>query len=110
MSQLLAVYIMLAHFVGDFVFQNSWMALGKSKSLKPLAVHILVYSATIGLMLLDWKWALVNGAMHFVTDYFTSKVNARNWAKQNYRWFWIGIGFDQFVHAACLFLTWGLLA
>lgn len=118
MNSFTATWILLAHFVGDFVCQNSWMAMGKSKSWKPLAVHIAVYTVVL-LAMVGFPyhafgrrailWCLVNGGLHCITDFFTARINARNWAKQKYRAFWIGIGADQFIHGACMMLTWGLL-
>jgi hypothetical protein len=107
-STYMAILLLVAHFVGDFVLQNSWMALGKSKFWTPLLVHIAVYTAV--LLPFGIVYALVNGAAHLMTDYFSSRINAKNWAKQNYRAFWIGIGADQLIHTACLLGTYSWLA
>ncbi|MEQ8175561.1 MAG: DUF3307 domain-containing protein [Syntrophomonadaceae bacterium] len=39
--------LLVGHLVGDFLFQNRWMADNKSKKVIPLVVHSLVYSLSI---------------------------------------------------------------
>jgi hypothetical protein len=107
MFEYIAVLLMLSHFIGDFVLQTTWMAMGKSKSWKPLAAHIGVY--TLCLLPFGIVFALVNGLAHMGVDYVTSRINAKNWGQQKYRQFWIGIGADQFLHAACLLGSYGVL-
>lgn len=97
------------HFFADFVCQNSYMALGKSRSNKPLFLHIAVYTSTF----FFWgvKFALINGLTHLVVDYFTSRFTSKIWALGTYgnpngfRLFWIGIGFDQALHITILLWT-----
>lgn len=36
-------YILFIHYLGDFVFQNTWMATNKSKNLLALSTHVLIY-------------------------------------------------------------------
>lgn len=107
---LIPIWVVLAilgtHFVADFVLQNDWMALNKSKRLLPLAAHVAVYSA--GLIWLGWKFAALNGVLHFVVDYVTSRVTARLWEKGQRHLFFVVIGLDQYTHQVCLFLSAGL--
>ena len=108
------VLLLLAHWVGDFAFQTSPMALNKSHSLKWLTIHTVVYSASIlafciFLMPLDqvWIYVGVNFTLHFVTDFFTSK-----WAymhRKTPRKFYPIIGLDQLLHTSALYLTLDLL-
>jgi len=108
----LLVIVFFFHFVGDFVFQTNKMARHKRHSLKWLSIHVGVYSViliTISLFIFEWQEALlfglINGALHWVTDFFTSKLNHKLNQFPNKHYFFIGIGFDQFIHAACLLLT-----
>lgn len=39
--------LFLAHLVGDFLFQTSWMAMNKATKWIPLLAHVVVYTATI---------------------------------------------------------------
>lgn len=102
-----AIAILFAHWVGDFLFQTNNMALNKHKSLKWLSIHAVAYSVPIvlcGLVFFSWQfalhYALINGVLHWVTDFFTSRLSSRY--KENRRIFFAVIGFDQFIHAACL--------
>ena len=99
-----ALFILVwQHFFADFVCQTSWMALGKSKSNKPLFIHIAVYTSTF----FFWgaQFAIINGFTHLVIDYFTSRFTSKMWATGNHRMFWIGIGFDQALHVTILLWT-----
>ncbi len=42
---------LLAHFIGDYLLQSTWMAVGKVKSFVPATVHALVYSLPFVLIL-----------------------------------------------------------
>ena len=108
-----AVLLLLIHFVGDFIFQSTNMAINKAKSIKWLVIHIGVYTIilTAGSIILFGIetaiiYALINGGLHFVTDFFTSKLNASLFEKEDKRWYYSGIGFDQFIHGASLLLTY----
>ncbi|SHG85020.1 DUF3307 domain-containing protein [Flagellimonas flava] len=103
--------LLVAHWVGDFLLQSSKMATEKSFSLKWLSIHVLVYSLTIGAfslfvfpLMLVTQYILINGALHWVTDFFTSKMAARH--QGNPRIFYPVLGFDQMVHALCLYVTY----
>lgn len=116
MFSLSTVLILLfVHFVADFIFQNDYMALGKSESLTPLFYHACVYQAVMSLgfgLVLGWDLpshiALVlctfSFAAHFVTDYWTSRLNKKLWKLPSKHWFFVSVGFDQFIHFATLFL------
>lgn len=102
-------YILFLHFLGDFVFQTDKMAKGKSTNLKWLSLHILEYMAVlfVGLFLLGnfayaWKFALLNGGLHLMTDYFTSKLTSHFHKQNKIHDFFIVIGADQLIHACCL--------
>lgn len=116
---LLAIFIV--HFLADFVFQTSQMATGKSKSLKWLGIHVGVYGlvSMISLVLvaqsvdsyyLGFSWWLGNVALHFITDFITSKITSRFWESKNYRLFFVMIGADQLIHNLCLVGTYYAIA
>lgn len=110
------------HFIGDFLLQNNWMALNKSKKIEALTIHCLIYSACF--LFLGWKFALVTFWLHFLTDFFTSRTSAKFWfiqfgneyAPYHYdsvvvdmskrHWFFVMLGADQLIHLACLNYTW----
>ncbi|MEM9326987.1 MAG: DUF3307 domain-containing protein [Bacteroidota bacterium] len=105
--------IFVAHWVGDFLLQTTPMAVYKSWSLKWLTIHVIVYTAVVtvfGLFVFDlallWKYALLNGGIHWVVDFFTSKVVSRY--KEKPRLFFVFIGFDQLLHILSLLWTYYL--
>ena len=98
------ILILFLHWVGDFVFQSDWMAKNKSKSNRALLIHVAVYC--IPLMFFGWKFALINCALHFCVDFLTSRVTSKLWEAKQVHWFFVVIGLDQFIHTACLLLTW----
>jgi hypothetical protein len=97
-------WIMLAHFIGDFVAQTDWQAKNKSKSNKALLSHTSIY--TLFLMPFGFKYALVNGLAHTVIDFFTSRESSKRWANGEVHNFFVVIGFDQYLHFLTLYLTW----
>ncbi len=105
------VIILFAHWVGDFLLQTSSMALNKSKTLKWLGLHVLTYTAVLlvlSSLIFSWQvalgFAVINGLLHLVTDFFTSKLSARHIDKP--RIYFPIIGFDQFIHLSCLYWTY----
>lgn len=49
----LFTWLLLGHLIGDWMFQNDWMARGKQRRLftKEILVHCLVYTAVLGFTL-----------------------------------------------------------
>ena len=88
--------LLVAHFVADFLLQDDWMALNKSKDNLALTVHVAVYTAVITLWAM---WALyvnplstfdyiMHGAglmglltlaSHWATDWVTSRITSKLW-------------------------------
>jgi hypothetical protein len=111
------VALLAAHFIGDFVLQTHWQASNKSKRMDALAKHVGVY--TLALMVGSaiifgqspgWVYFfIVNGVLHFVTDYFTSRWSSKLYAKQDWHNFFVVIGFDQLIHQTTLAATMWLL-
>jgi len=57
-----------AHFIGDYVIQNGWMARGKKKSSFVCAVHVGTYMIPyLFCGLLWWQLALI-AVQHFIQD------------------------------------------
>ena len=92
------------HFIADFVLQTDRMAINKSSSNRWLAVHVLVYS--VCLLPFGWRFALVNGLLHFATDWVSSRWSRRFWEAGQRHWFFVVIGADQALHTSALFLIW----
>lgn len=99
----LLLAIVWLHFVADFILQSDQMAQNKSKSNYWLSVHIAAY--TLPFLLLGLKFALVNGAIHWLVDWCTSRINSRLWAEKKVHAFFVGVGCDQAIHMTTLMLT-----
>jgi hypothetical protein len=102
-------YVLLGHFIADFVFQSDWMAINKSTRWDALSAHVAVYG--IVLLGLSWSadippyWVGVNCLGHFVQDAITSRITSRLWVSQQRHWFFVMIGFDQLLHYMLLLGT-----
>jgi hypothetical protein len=114
---LVILAILTVHFVADFVFQSSQMAINKSKSIKWLSIHVGVYglvsllsTVAVSRLILSWgdvlAWWALNVLLHFIVDFFTSKVTSKLWEQKNMRLFFTMIGFDQLLHNICLIGTY----
>lgn len=117
------IYILLVHWFADFILQTRHMATRKSSSNYYLTLHVAVYS--IATVLLWVLLTLVNGdtltmfafftilfvtfVTHWITDYITSRYTTKFYlAKKNKEFFGV-IGFDQWIHAATLLLTYNYI-
>jgi hypothetical protein len=103
--------LLAVHWVADFVLQTHWQASNKSRRIDALLRHVGVY--TVCLMVVVpfvfpeqyQGWVLFigsNGVMHFATDYCTSRVSSKLYAKQDWHNFFVIIGLDQLVHQVTL--------
>lgn len=111
--------ILFVHWFADFVLQTDSQAKGKSKEWGPLLAHTLNYSVVW--LLLSMGYAGITGCKeilffapitffcHTITDYITSRENAKLWEKNKVHDFFVCIGFDQWLHYVQLFLTYWYL-
>lgn len=116
MIAIIFIFIAFIHWLADFVLQAPSWKVGKSTSIADLTAHVACYSVIwlvlpvlTGNMNLLW-FPFITFVCHWITDYFTSKFNKRSWDTGKTNLFFNGIGFDQFLHYAQLFLTYALLA
>lgn len=115
--------IIWAHFVADFMLQNDKMAQNKSTSNIWLSNHVMVYSAAmLGIMApfvyfmdsatshiqLLWLlvWVAINGALHWITDWCSSRATSYLWQKGDRHNFFVVIGADQAIHLSTMVVTW----
>ena len=67
-------WLLLAHLVGDYLFQTSWMAMNKAHKWDALIVHSLVYTGAIALVsyatfgLFSWPAYVVIFVSHLILD------------------------------------------
>lgn len=112
------ILILTAHWLADFVSQNSWMAENKHSDLRALHSHVSFYTFVLFLVLVNplsnfdiknlINFVLLNAVLHAFVDFFTSKISHRFWIDKDYRMFFIAIGFDQLLHQICLINTAGI--
>lgn len=103
----LILAVIIAHWVGDYVLQSESMAVGKATSLRWLTIHVLVWTASIGIITLyfgtTWDWILAMGVAHWLQDFVTSKINSYYQRTKQLKLFWLSIGTDQMLHYCVLF-------
>ena len=115
----IVISIFVIHFFADFVCQPHWQAVFKSKKWSALLGHTMTYSLIFSAASIGWGFGMDQHALfwfgpitfvaHTVTDYVTSRVNARLWKQERTHDFFVSVGFDQLLHAAQLLLTYYLL-
>ena len=112
--------IIVIHWFADFVLQTHWQATNESKDNGALTMHVLSYSivwlltANIYSILTGHYYVLalfpiITFICHWVTDYFTSRLNSKLWVKGDIHNFFVSVGFDQVLHYVQLFLTFYIL-
>jgi len=104
--------LLAVHWFGDFVLQTHWQATNKSKRNDALAAHVTVYTLVLSLGVdilfpgVSWStwggFVIANGALHFVTDWLTSRATSRLWEKGDIHNFFAMVGLDQLIHQATL--------
>ena len=113
----LFVYILLIHYLGDFVLQTDWQAKNKSSSNFALNRHVLTYSLTwfaasyiyfgnIGIAGMFW---LITYICHFATDYITSRAVKKQFEKEDHHTGFMIIGFNQVLHLLQLWFTFKIM-
>lgn len=112
--------ILFVHWFADFVLQTDSQAKEKSSSNMALTGHVLMYTVvwmlfiTISVMItenVNLLWFIpITFVSHWITDYFTSRLNKKLWNKGNTHTFFVSVGFDQFLHYIQLFLTYYFLS
>lgn len=122
MSVYIVIWILFAHWIGDYVLQSHNMAINKSSSWYYLFAHTATYSACIFVFMLgivyampDFTWInntellLVTFLFHSLQDYITSRINKRLAEAKRDHDFYLCIGFDQLLHITQLIITFKLL-
>lgn len=85
----IAIYLLVVHFIADFVLQTNEQANNKSISIWYLLEHTISYSIVFWLALVIIEGFTIKSFMfynitlvsHTITDYFTSKGTRHLWMK-----------------------------
>lgn len=64
----MALHWILAHFIGDFLLQNDWMAVGKKRSSWICTIHVLLYMLPFLLTDLRWGALVLIAVQHWLQD------------------------------------------
>jgi hypothetical protein len=108
------LFLLAVHWFADFVLQTDWQAANKGKNLSALSQHVGVYTSALGISSIllfpfsPMRWAtftILNGSLHFITDFATSRVLAKRAKSDNPHGFFIIIGLDQLIHQITLVTT-----
>lgn len=120
-SYTILCFILISHWVSDFVCQTDYMARNKSKSNKALFIHCFVY--TLGFIPFAFIYLpsitnvflflIINLFLHMSIDYITSRITSKLSSQgkygsdtiPNFGMFSI-IGLDQMLHYISLFGTY----
>ncbi len=106
MTVVLFLGLLTVHWLADFALQTDKMAINKSTSNWWLTIHVSTYTGVLfTVTVFHPLYAVVNGILHWVTDYFTSRWTSRLFKAGRRHDFFVVVGFDQLVHAWCLGLT-----
>ncbi len=120
----IVIWLLFAHWVADFLMQTDEMAQNKSKNNMWLLKHCLAYGCGITLVSIIgiaiiclvkvtpmqmFVYGLLVTAIHFPVDYVTSRINSKLWADKKVHWFFVSVGFDQWIHFVTLLLLWPLI-
>lgn len=99
-------WLLVAHFIGDWAFQNRWMAENKNKWNEIMFAHCMIYTGCISIALQYfnafewWKIAFIM-VSHFITDEVSSHWHnraAKDHIKQKILWL------DHLSHFICLYI------
>jgi hypothetical protein len=101
--------LLIAHLIGDFLLQTSWMAVNKATQWVPLFVHVTVYTTVIGIFAfisgeISWAGMVVIFIGHVILD---RRTFVAWWVRQVQRATgkeagWLGIVADQIFHIILL--------
>jgi hypothetical protein len=101
---------LILHLVGDYIIQNDWMALNKSKRWWPAIAHVITYTIPFLLITQSWKALAVIGLTHLLIDRF-SLAKYMIWAKnqvmaaKEFRYPWKDANFTGYQDTRPLWLT-----
>jgi hypothetical protein len=106
--------LVFLHLVADFLLQGSYFSKLKATKITYLLLHVLIYTLLFVilsplLLSLTFTQGLlfsgINGGIHLVVDFLTSKLKQKFWQKNESIYVAI-ITFDALIHIAVLIATY----
>lgn len=125
-TYLILSYLMLLHFIGDFLLQSREMGTKKSEELRWLIAHVGTYGSVLFIgavpiishvVFLPVTFFLIVIGVHAVQDWFIWRVYKLSVVKRGFgssfeywkdKWFYTTIGFDQLLHVITIILAYGV--
>lgn len=114
----LLIWILIGHYIADFLLQSRNVANNKSKDTLVLAKHVLIYTGFFFVWLYNpliifhktsvvsyLFYVIINGILHFITDFVTSRISSVFFKREDYYKGFAIIGLDQLLHTITLILT-----
>ena len=115
-TEFLFLYILMIHFLADFVLQTDSQAKLKSSNVNALYCHTFTYSlvwwmaSSLILGIFDGTiFAFITFATHTFIDFITSRIGKSYWEKGDYHNGFVVVGADQVLHYLQLYYTFKLL-
>lgn len=120
------IFGFLFHLIGDYIFQNDWMAVNKTKSFLPAFIHATIYSLPF-LILVSWEYWLIIYVTHFLIDryrlavYWIKLVNwnfsSKNFGYDENKPMWMSVWlmiivdnvFHIIINSLSIYLNWTVL-
>jgi ABC-type multidrug transport system permease subunit len=111
------LYILIIHYLADFVLQTVDQSKLKSTDNRMLAYHVATYSFVwlFASYIIYEKpaqaiaFAAITFIFHFATDWATSRIGKKFWEKSDYHNGFNVVGFDQILHYVQLYATFSLI-
>lgn len=83
---------LICHLLGDYVFQNHWMATNKVRAWVPAIIHASIYSSPFLLLRPSWQAMAVIFGTHLIIDRFRLAgywvrffgIGCESWFQRNY--------------------------
>lgn len=107
--------LLFVHWIADFVLQTHWQASNKSKNIVALLGHVGTYTLVLAIATpfifgdnmpgKMFAFVTLNSVLHLSTDFGTSRITSKLYAKQDWHNFFVVVGFDQLIHQVTLALT-----
>jgi hypothetical protein len=108
------ILIILLHTIGDFFLQGSKLSRLKAIKVPYLFEHVGIYTLLfivmspllLGMSILQGiAFSLLNGALHFIIDYFTGKFKTKYHDTDESRYI-AAVGIDHTLHVIILILSY----
>jgi hypothetical protein len=108
MSLQMIAWLLLGHWIGDYLLQTRRMANAKHRDLEMLLLHVLVYSAIMmtfvrvacpGLATVPaLAFVTMTAAAHAAVDALSSRLTHWSWGHAKEKLFFCVLGADQVLH------------